>query len=197
MFRDGQPIGRGLFGVPVPVDPGEHQLEARAPGRQPWTSIERVGADGDSITVTVPELLPDPTAAAPPKPGAPPPPPSGVVAADIEPPRSGSQRTVGLVLGAGGLVSLGVGAVFGARAISKNGDAEDQCPNNRCTTQAGEDVNDQAKSAATLANVFVIGGAALAVTGVVLYLTAPAPDATTASISNDGNGLRLNVGGAF
>jgi serine/threonine-protein kinase len=198
LFRDGQPVGSGMFGVAVPVDPGEHQLEARAPGRQPWTSIERVGADGDSVVVNVPELLADPTAAAATaKPESTPLVTTGETTPGDEPRPASSQRTVGLVLGAAGVVSLGVGAFFGARAISKHGDAEDICPGSSCPTAQGERLNEQAKDAATLANVFVIGGAAVAATGLVLYLTAPSSEATTASVSTDGTGLRLNVGGVF
>jgi serine/threonine-protein kinase len=197
LFRDGQPVGRALFGVPVPVDPGEHQLEARAPGRQPWNSVERVGADADSVSVMVPELAVDPAAAAaPPKEPAPLTASVSSTSEGGKPPAT-TQKTVGLLVGAAGIVALGVGGVFGARAMSKNSDAEDVCAGERCPTREGERLSDQANDAATLANVFVIGGAALAATGIVLYLTAPSPGATTASIASDGSGIRLNVGGAF
>jgi hypothetical protein len=199
VLRDGQPVGRGLYGVAVPVDPGEHQLEARAPGRVPWSSVESVGTNADSVTASVPELLPD--TSAPPAPAQLP--QTGGAAVDLAaaptPTESSSvQRTVGLVAGGAGVVAIGVGAFFGARAMSKNDDAKDEgCDGSRCDSREGLDLTDDAQSAATLSNVFVIGGAALAATGVVLYLTAPTEEAPAAALSTDGRGVRLTVGGVF
>ena len=39
-----------------------------------------------------------------------------------------TQQTLGIVLGAAGLVGVGIGSYFGVRAISKNSDAEQHCP---------------------------------------------------------------------
>jgi hypothetical protein len=197
LLRDGQPVGRGLYGVAVPVDPGEHQLEARAPGRMPWSSVERVGANADSVTASVPELLPDTSA----PPAAEQLPKTGGAAVDLAAAptptgKSSVQRTAGLVAGGAGVVAIGVGAFFGARAMSKNDDAKEHCVGNRCDEE-GADLTEDAQSAATLANVFVIGGAALAATGVVLYLTAPTEEAPAAALSTDGRGVRLTVGGVF
>ena len=58
-------------------------------------------------------------------------------------------------------------------------------------------LTEEANDAATLANVFVIGGAVLAAGGVVLYLTAPKDDAPSVGVMTDGRGARLTVGGAF
>ena len=200
LLRDGHPVGRGLYGVAVPVDPGEHQLEARAPGRLPWSRVERVGADADSVTVSVPELLSDESA---PAAAAEQLPQTGGAAVDLAaaPTPTGTssvQRTVGLVAGGAGVVAIGVGAFFGARAISKNDEAKEKgCGGSRCDSREGLDLTDDAQSAATLSNVFVIGGAALAATGVVLYLTAPTEEAPAAALSSDGRGVRLTVGGVF
>jgi hypothetical protein len=100
-------------------------------------------------------------------------------------------------VGGAGLVALGVGGFFGARAMSKNDDAEEHCIGARCSNKAGVDLTNEAQSAANLANVFVVGGALLATTGVILYLTAPAPGAPTALLLSDGHSVRLNLGGAF
>jgi hypothetical protein len=199
LLRDGHPVGRGLYGVAVPIDPGEHQLEARAPGRVPWSSVQRVGADGDSVSVDVPELLPDASAPVAPAEQLP---QTGGAAVDLAaaPTPTGTssvQRTVGLVAGGAGVVALGVGAFFGARAMSKNDDAKEHCKGSQCRDREGIELTDDAQSAATLANVFVIGGAALAATGVVLYLTAPTEEAPAAALSTDGRGVRLTVGGVF
>ncbi|HEY2516138.1 MAG TPA: hypothetical protein VGI39_34945, partial [Polyangiaceae bacterium] len=34
--RDGEPVPAGAYGMGVPVDPGEHRIEAHAAGRKAW-----------------------------------------------------------------------------------------------------------------------------------------------------------------
>jgi hypothetical protein len=53
--RDGQDVREALWGVSVPVDAGEHRVEARAPGRRPWSMIVRA-VDGQTIGVSIPDL---------------------------------------------------------------------------------------------------------------------------------------------
>ena len=38
LSRDGHPISSAEWGVKVPVDGGEHVVEARAPGHEPWST---------------------------------------------------------------------------------------------------------------------------------------------------------------
>lgn len=199
LLRDGQPVSRGLFGVAVPVDPGEHRLEARAPGRLPWTGVQRVGADADAATVTVPKLALDPSAVATPSEPPPAAPASLELGATGTPERpTNVRRTAGLVAGGVGLVALGVGGFFGVRAINKNNEAKDNgCSGSSCNDLDGKELTDQAMTAATLANVFVIGGAAIAATGVVLYLTAPSDDTPSAAVASDGRSVRVQLGGVF
>ncbi len=52
--RDGTPVGRGAWGVPVPVDPGHHVVVANAPGLPPIEAAVDVGPHGDRRTVTLP-----------------------------------------------------------------------------------------------------------------------------------------------
>jgi hypothetical protein len=84
-----------------------------------------------------------------------------------------------------GVVSFGVGAAAGIvagvlsyEAAKKNHDSKSSCQEanpNLCTPE-GVDQRDSAKSLATMATVFALGGAALATTGVVLFVTAPSSD---------------------
>ncbi len=199
LLRDGQVVSRGMFGVGVPVDPGEHTLEARAPGYLPWTGSARVGLEHDSASVYVPELQLDPSkpveAAPEPAPAAPPVTSPATSERDAAP--ASPQRTAGLVIGGIGVVALGVGSYFGLSALGKKNDAEDKCPSDPCGDKDGVELNEDAKDAARLSNVFMFGGAALAATGIVLYFTAPSPTTPTASVSSDGRSLKLSVGGAF
>jgi hypothetical protein len=52
--RDGTPIGRGSWGVPVPVDPGRHVIVANVPGMAPIEAVVDVGPRGDRRTVAIP-----------------------------------------------------------------------------------------------------------------------------------------------
>jgi serine/threonine-protein kinase len=85
------------------------------------------------------------------------------------------QRTVGLVVGAAGLVGLGIGSVLGLVSKGTYDHAMSaECGGNPadCTPQGARD-GSTAHSQATMATVaFLAGGAALGA-GAVLYLTAP------------------------
>src|SRR5262249_37858228 len=60
--RDGKPVDRGLWGTAVPVDPGEHRIEARAPGKQAWRRTVVVAAAPETTTVPMPGLADEPPA---------------------------------------------------------------------------------------------------------------------------------------
>jgi hypothetical protein len=68
--RDGTPVAAAAWDSSVPVDPGTHVIEARAPGRKSWsTTVEvAIGGHGDAV---VPELAIDPDAVVPEVPGQP------------------------------------------------------------------------------------------------------------------------------
>ena len=85
------------------------------------------------------------------------------------------------VVGAG-VVALGVGAIFGFRAIDKRKESDDHCPNDRCD-QLGVDLNDSAKSAANVANVAIGLGVVSAIVGGVLVLGAPKAETRTVRIT--------------
>ena len=46
----------GTFGVAFAIDPGEHRVEASAPGRVPWATTVTIGREADSQIVAVPSL---------------------------------------------------------------------------------------------------------------------------------------------
>jgi serine/threonine-protein kinase len=175
--RRGELVPKGLWGVPIPVDPGEQLIEASAPGYQPYS--QRVSVDKQPGTATIPALTKLVTVE-PAAPSAPPPPVSPVVPATAPPPAeapppSNAQATVGVTIGIVGLVGIGAGTYFGLRAKSKNTDAvNNHCPKTPiCNDQDGVTLSDQAGQAAVLSNItFSVGGTAL-VAGTILLLTAP------------------------
>lgn len=200
VFRGANPVPEALWNVAVPVDPGEHRITARAPGYVESSQIVLVQGEAANATVTIPALARDASAPAESSaPGSAAASTSVDLSADTGTSRPGdTQRTVGLVLGGAGVVAMGVGGFFGLRAISKNSDAEKLCPELKCNDREGVDLADQANSAATLANVFVLGGAAVAAAGVTLFLTAPSGQERTVGVVSDGRGgARLVMGGTF
>lgn len=68
--RDGVAVGRAQWGMPVPVDPGKHTIEATAAGRRPFVTTLDLTTPGASETITIPPMAPAGTPATP-QPSAP------------------------------------------------------------------------------------------------------------------------------
>jgi hypothetical protein len=205
--RDGSVVGRPTWGLKVPIDPGEHVIEAGASGKASYRQPVSVGAGGEVKTISIPKLddapkseatkvvapapipssteAPASTASAPPVGNG-----SSRVMIGGEPP-AGSERPqaagsgsaqrliafVALGVGAGG---LGAGSYFGLQAISKKNQSNDACgtTSGACGSQSGAQESRDAVHAADLATVgFGIGIVGVA-TGVVLLLTAPSAHTT-------------------
>jgi serine/threonine-protein kinase len=108
-----------------------------------------------------------------------------------------SRRIVSYALVGAGVAGLGVGTFFGLRAMSKNDDAEERCPNTRCNDREGVSLAEEASDAATISNVaFGLGLAALA-GGVVLYLTAPGTSDEAAPIAASFGPSGISLKGSF
>lgn len=172
--RDGIVVAPASFGTALPVDPGEHSVEASAPGSTPFSTKVVVGPNADKKEVAVPALAAAPKAAADPNAGGkvtPPPPPPPPRTEDGD---SGSgTKTIGLVVAGVGVAGLAVGGVTGLMAMSANDDAKKLCPNDgACASRDGVDKNDKAKTFALVSTVGFVAGGALLAGGAVLWLTA-------------------------
>jgi tetratricopeptide (TPR) repeat protein len=151
------------------VDPGPLAVQASAPGRRPFKTKIDVGPERDLKTVVIPLLEPDA-----PEPAAP---PSN---------QARTQRLLAYGSGALGLAAIGVGSLFGIRAINRDNTAEDLCPNtNRCDPTAFR-VSEQAVADGRLATYFLAGGAVLLGTGGVLFVTLPSERTRAASLTFTG-----------
>lgn len=161
---DGAPLGAAAWGVGMPVDPGTHHVTASAPNKTKYE--QQVEIQSGSTTLEIPKLAAATAAAA----GA------RLIDTDTEKKpvadegttgRTGNaRRTAGFVIGGVGIVALGVGGYFGLRAFSKWSDREDNCGGG-CNS-AAKSAGDDAKSAATAANVGI--GLGLVAVGVGTYL---------------------------
>jgi hypothetical protein len=161
----GAVVPQASWNVALPVDPGAVRVEARAPGKKPW-SIEIVIPTGPSArTVELPQL-----AAAPQAPELQP-----AASPAVDRTRGSVQRSAGWLLGGVGLVGLAVGGFFGYRAYDKNKSSKSECRTeapNACSPQ-GTSLREDAASAAKLSTIITASGAALVVGGATLVLTAP------------------------
>jgi hypothetical protein len=165
---DGKPLASRLDGRALPVDPGEHtfvfQMEGQAPLSQHLIVKEGEKERRERIVIG---------AAPPPEPVAPPAP---APAAPSSP--GDGQRLAGIVASVAGVAALGVGAGFFAVATSKWSSAQSDCGSSTtCTSyesyKAALPDHDGASNAATISTIGVVAGAALLVSGAVIYFTAP------------------------
>lgn len=173
----------------LPVDPGPLRVEARAPGKKPWRTQINVVQGPANQAVEVAQLQDAPVAVKP-----------RAGSSDLAETKTPTQRIVGYVMGAAGIVALGAGGFLGYRAYSLNKDSKTECRQddpNACT-QAGVGQREDAKSAAVLSTIVTAGGGALVVGGLTLVLTAPssaqssdaAPRSARAALPNLGLTLR-------
>lgn len=213
---DGAPIGKAAWGSAMSIDPGTHEVAASAPGKNRW-ALSVVVAIAEHKAVAVPALggqaavpsaapvgvLPQPVAPEPVE-AAP-----GAAAGPPSTPAVGhpGRKTAGWVLVGSGVALAGVGSFFGVRAFGKRHDSNAQCPTDTTCTARGVSLNDDAKTAAWIADVGV--GLGLVGIGVGTYLllssggTGEKPPPATASrrLSLDASALpsggQVTVGGMW
>jgi hypothetical protein len=160
ILRDNGAVTSSEIGIPVPVDPGIHQIKASAPGLRAWSKQLTI-ASGTSVTVDVPALEPA-------TPDKPPPPPEDT--SDGK-----TQRIVGIAVAGVGAAAVIGGSIFGLLAKSANDDGEATCHgvNKKLCSPAGIESIDTANTRATVATVLFIAGGVLVAGGAVLFFTAP------------------------
>jgi hypothetical protein len=157
--RDGTPLGRATWGTPIPVDPGDHVVEASAPGKKTRRATVTIAGDGGKQLFTVTPLEDEA------------PRPSAVADAPVTG-RSG-WSTVALAGAGAGVVAAGIGTFFGLRAIGKHGDPDATCITTPCS-DTSVTLNRQAGFAADASTVsFAIALVALAASAVVWVIDAP------------------------
>jgi hypothetical protein len=157
-------FGPPLWDIAVPVDPGAHSLQARAPGRRERT-LEFVVAEGEKKTLIVPPLVAD-------------------GAADALLPAGGHasvRRTAGIVAGALGVAGLGLGTYFGLRALGLWSDSNAGCPAGACTAEGAAKAS-SAKASALAADFSFAAGAVGVVSGLVLFLSSGPTKAHAATL---------------
>lgn len=189
---DAAPVDAAKLTATQTFDPGDHAIEATAPGKAPYRSKFTVAPGPSTADVIVPALA-DASAAAPPAA-----PVTNAPASDGAPTWS-TQKTLGVVgvgVGAAGLI---LGGVFGAMAISGKSAVNDDCHNAVATcanTGKTKDDYDAAHTKATVSTISFIAGGVFVAAGAVLYLTAPTGKLAVAPAVGASSG-GLTLGGSF
>jgi len=208
--RDGDLVRDALWGIAVPVDAGEHSVEARAPGGLHWSGIVRT-QDGQTATIGVSALTaPGGVAVVTPPEGhvsAPPSlPPPTIPPPSVPPePIHGPDRTAALVALGATVVFAGVGilGLVEHQANINSYNTDSSCPAIGAPSRPAH-CNDFVSSANTWNTVAVVGfvasGVALA-GGVTLWLLAPRPASSasgaTASLRCFAGYASLGCAGVF
>lgn len=178
--RNGAPISLAEVGIPVAVDAGTFTFRVFAPGKQPEDFVAAGVADGATVTVKVEPLEDEAEPARPvliPTRQPPEPPMTNV-------PFWSAQRIGGLAVGLGGVVGLGLGGLFAGLTAGALGESEELGCNSegQCPTREGVDVRERALAMSHGATVSLVAGGVLAVTGVLVFATAPSgPEIVVAS----------------
>jgi hypothetical protein len=176
--RDGSPVGTALWGLAVPVDPGDHVIEASAPGRKTWSTRVTLGRRADQKLFEVPELGPADA-------------PSAATGGESRTSPGLGQRRVGaLALGAVGLAAIATGAAFGAHAVSEYGDATAHCSPSFCADPSEASLSHASIRDANVANVAVGVGLLAIAGGAYLWFTAPRARAASLGVSGTSVALR-------
>jgi hypothetical protein len=207
---DGDVLAVAMLETEVPSDPGEHTIEASAPGFLKATTRVSVG-DAEKKTVTM-TLTRDPNAAvassATPAPapsgdarsaaaGSASPsvyaPPPAATAPAAAPNRTGAYLALGV-----GAVGIGVGSALGIMTLQQRSEMKTTCPGDVCPPSQ-QDALDSAKRLGNFSTIaFGVGGAGL-VLGTVLYFSAGSGSSSTDRASRLAHqrlvsGLRADVG---
>lgn len=194
VWLDGRVIALALLDKAFRIEPGEHNVEAKAPGFKPFRKLVR--ADPGSDIVADVKLEPAPSAA-----GAAPPPPTPPQSADAPPetatldppsdtPRAGGSVALPVALTAGAVVLAGVGVGAFVAAGSRQESARVEC-------LSRVDCEDLKRSVGTLDAIALgawIGAAGLGAFAAVSWLTL-APSKAAASGGPARIGLTLHPGG--
>jgi hypothetical protein len=178
---DGLVVANTLVDSELPADPGDHVVEASAPGYLKATSRVTLGS-ADKKTVTL-KLEVDPDAPAPTPLGAGPEANPGPTAAQAAPnaaaastaapppaPANSPSHAAAYVSWGIGVAGVGVGSVFGVMALKDKHSLDGQCTDNNCPKSSESDVNSAKRNGNISTIAFAVGGAGL-VLGTVLYFS--------------------------
>jgi hypothetical protein len=143
VLRDGVELGSASLNLALPVDPGAHRIEVRAPGRAPnVTTVELATSEQKELELSA---GPEPARAT----------------ADTQSPRpiSGGTRALGWALSGVGVAGVATSLVTGAMVMDEDSTVDRECVNKQCTP-AGLEAADRGRTLATVSTIAAITGVA-------------------------------------
>lgn len=208
VWLDGRLLAANELNAPVPVDPGAHTLEAKAPDRLDWKSTFQIAATeaGQTRHLPIEPLAPIQPAhidTPPPlvveKPPPPPPPPPPVVE---KPPPTPRLKYAAVASASTGLVAVAVGTIlaFSARTSWHDAKALGCDSHGVCRTQPGVDLVNKAELKATIGTIALVAGVALIGGGGAMWYLAPPPgkpERVTPDVSVGPGSVHISLGGTF
>ncbi|HRI71664.1 MAG TPA: tetratricopeptide repeat protein, partial [Polyangium sp.] len=136
---DSLPLPEAAWGTPFPVDPGPRMVVVNAPGYREWKTTVEIGTTAKNADVNIPKLEKNAT-------GTPISTGTGktdgsdtsnssanATTPDKSAARTSTMRKAGFIIGGVGLGFIGIGAIAGGVAISKNNAVKDACPTTECS----------------------------------------------------------------
>ncbi len=175
--RNDKPLDPALWNRAIPVDGGAYTIGGAAPGHEQWRTTVEIAPEGGKVSVEVPRFKEIIKLVEPPPPDG----SKGTVTGPSGPVDAGpgggaftGKRKIALGLGGAGLVSIGVGAIFGAKASGSESDAFALCPDPNAGCARAAEANkliQDGKSQAMVANIGYGVGAAAIIGGAVLWFT--------------------------
>jgi serine/threonine-protein kinase len=180
--RDGEPVPPSQWDVPLPMDPGEHEIVVSAPSKVTRRTVVTLEPVKETVTIKIEALDDAPVPPPPSSPSAP------IVDVTLPMFREAPQtrKIVGLFVGGVGILGVGIGSVLGILASSKLRQSnEGPCDVADHCSPEGMDLRMEADHFANASTgVFIVAGAAL-VGGVVLYFAAPKTSRTVQGLVLD------------
>jgi hypothetical protein len=149
--------------IPLPLDPGEHTVEASAPTFKPWRGKVQVPNEPGTGTIEIPPLEAAPAAVA--TPAAPGPPGTAIVEGPPPPPPSPGKAIAMWTSAAIGVAGVATGTIFGLLTLQERDNAKKVCTadpsghGGSCSQGGLDDIN-HAYTDSTIANIgFGVGAA--------------------------------------
>jgi hypothetical protein len=183
---DGKILAPGLYAAEMPVDPKSHTVEAKAPGKKPFTqtvaSQERDTKTVDVVLEDESKVVPAPVPPVPTAGGAQTPPTTPPVTPSPPPGTTpkGESKTGAVLATVGAVALIGVGVGAYVIADGKQSDGRAQCLT-LPTQSACDDLRSPVRTWDTVALAAWVGGAALATVAIVLWATPGAGGSARAS----------------
>lgn len=181
VFSDGKEIPPDQLGKPMLIDPGRHNIEVQAPGREP-ASEPVIMRESETR-----EFVLEPGAIAEPEPPVEPQKPPRVRKPVARPApattTTSTQKKLGwglVGLGAAGFITTAVAAGF---VLDRKATVDDECPPNLACSAEGKNAAESGKVWSTVGTVAFIVGAAAGGTGTYLILTAPSSSGRAGSLA--------------